>query len=566
MYFLYTLILISSALSMNVVTIGNQVFSEEDFFNKYGRSEWAKGDDKQKDRMLNDYIKREACAIQSKSLGFLNDPNIAVKLRDRSNMVMVNSVYEELVAKPLVPDNVLSKTRSNIKTEVDASHILVAHKNSRLQQPPNRTKDEAFLLIQNIKNKLESGADFAELAKKYSDDQSAQKNGGALGWVGWGRTTGMFQDAAFLLATGSVSEPILTDFGYHLILVKDRRDSEYAQLSGEALDLAVYNASRGAVSHLLRGAATTFDSLQLSSATVKYNDDTLAKIVNLILEEKDYKKISGQHKVDLVSLFDNADELGVVCVYNMRGLGIKWFAQKLRGTPSSRHPNLESVESIKSAFNIILLQDIAVKLGVEKGVSENTLYSNQVRSMENSLLYDTYLKWLVNTAQKPDSLQVKKYYNDNKEDKYKDPIMVVVREIKVLSRDLADSLLLEMEYGLGFEEVAMLYSKTNPSRGGLIQPFAEGKYNDMGRVAFSIKKGELSPVIENLDRSFSIIKVEEKLPEKYSELKKVYTRIESLLMRESQSNAKEDGINGLFEELSIIVNPDFFDGDVFEKN
>ncbi len=566
MYLLYTVILISSALTMDVVTIGGQVFSEEDFFNKYGRSEWVKGDDKQKDRMLNDYIKREACAIQAKSLGFLNDPNLAVKLRDRSNMVMVNSVYEELVAKPLVPKRVLSKTRRNIKTEVDASHILVAYKGSRLQQPPNRTKDEAFLLIKNIKNKLESGADFIELAKKHSDDQSAQKNGGALGWVGWGRTTGVFQDAAFLLDAGGLSEPILTDFGYHLILVKDRRDSEHAQLSGEALDLAVYNASKGAVSHLLRGAATTFDSLQLSNATVKYNDGALAKIVNLVLEEKDRKKISGQYRVDLVSLFNNTDELGLICVYNMEGLGIKWFAQKLRGTPSSRHPNLESVEGIKRAFNTILLQDLAVKLGEGKGVYESSLYLNQVESMESSLLYDAYLKWLVNTAQKPDSLQVKKYYNDNKEDKYKNPIMVVVREIKVLNRDLADSLLLEMQYGLDFEEVAILYSKTNPSRGGLMQPFAEGKYNNVGRVAFSIKIGEISPVIENLDRSFSIIRVEEKLPEKHSELKKVYTRIESLLTRESQNEAKEGGVNGLFEKLSITINPDFFYGEPFEKN
>ena len=70
MYLFYTLILISSVLAMNVVTIGGQTFSEEDFFNKYGRSEWVKSDDKQKDRMLNDYIKRESCAIQAKSLGF----------------------------------------------------------------------------------------------------------------------------------------------------------------------------------------------------------------------------------------------------------------------------------------------------------------------------------------------------------------------------------------------------------------------------------------------------------------------------------------------------------------
>ena len=566
MNLIYVLILISAVFSMDVVTIGGQVFSEEDFFNKYGGVEWARSDDKQKDRMLNDYIKREACAIQAKSLGFLNDPNIAIKLRDRSNMVMVNSVYEELVAKPLVPEEVLSKTRGNIKTEIDVSHILVAHKDSRLQQPPNRTKDEAFLLAQNIKSKLDSGEKFAVIAKKNSDDPSAQKNGGTLGWVGWGRTTETFQNAAFLLSSGGVSDPVLTDFGYHLILVKDRRESEYAQLSGEALDLAVYNASRGAVSHLLRGAATAFDSLHLSRAGVKYDEGALSKIVNIVLEEKERKKISGQYKIDLVSLFDNTDDLGVICVYNMQGLGIKWFTQKLRGTPSSQHPTLESINGIRMAFNIILLQDLAVKMGAEERVFESSLYLNQVESMEKSLLYDTYLKWLVNSAIKPDSLEVKKYYNNNKDDKYLDPVKVVVREIRVLSRDLADSLLLEIQSGSGFEDIATLYSKTNPSRGGLMQPFAEGKYNDMGRVAFSIKTGEVSLVINNLDRSFSIIRVEEYIPEKYSDLKRVYTRIESFLIREGQNKAKEDGVGGLFEKLQITINSDFFNGDSLDKN
>ena len=566
MHLLYVLIIISFSFSMDVVAIGDRVFSEKDFFTKYGQSEWSKSDEKQKDRMLNDYIKREACAIQAKSLGFLNDPSIAVKLRDRSSMVMVNSVYEELVAKPLVSEEALSKTRNNIKFEIEVSHILVAYKDSRLQQPSDRTKDEAFLLAQNIKGKFDAGLSFDALAKKHSDDPSAQNNSGSLGWVGWGRTFGTFQDAAFKLNINAISDPVLTDYGYHLILVKKKRASEHAEIMGVELETVVYNASRGTVSHLLREAASKFDSLSLSGARVQYNDNALLKVVDLVLEEKDRKKISGQYRVDLVSLFDDASDIDVLCVYNNQGLGIKWFSQKLRGTPSSRHPNLETIDNIKAAFNIIILQDIAVKLGIENKIYDKSLYINQVESMENSLLYDTYLKWLVNTAPKPDSLQIKLYYEKNKEVKYKDPIKVVVREIKVLNQGLADSLLLEIQYGLSFEEAAILFSKTNPSKGGLMQPFSEGKYNDMGGVAFTLGIGDVSSVIENLDRSFSIIRVEEKLPEQYSELKKVYTRIESLLTRESQNRTKENGVSDLFEKLNITINQSFFNGDTLEEN
>ena len=98
-----------------------------------------------------------------------------------------------------------------------------------------------------------------------------------------------------------------------------------------------------------------------------------------------------------------------------------------------------------------------------------------------------------------------------------------------------------------------------------MQPFSEGKYNDMGKAAFLTKVGGVSSVIENLDRSFSIIKVEEFLPEKYSELKRVYTRIESLLTRESQNKAKEEGVDGLYEKLNIKINSTFFDRSSLEK-
>ena len=77
MPFLCALIIISFGFSMDVVTIGGRVFSDSDFFNKYGQNEWNRSDAKQKERMLDDYIKREACAIQAESLGFLNDPSLA---------------------------------------------------------------------------------------------------------------------------------------------------------------------------------------------------------------------------------------------------------------------------------------------------------------------------------------------------------------------------------------------------------------------------------------------------------------------------------------------------------
>ena len=86
--------------------------------------------------------------------------------------------------------------------KVRASHILV------------KTLDEANKLLEEIQN----GADFAELAAKHSLCPSG-RNGGDLGFFGKGMMVKPFEDAAFALEVGELSQPVETQFGWHLILV-----------------------------------------------------------------------------------------------------------------------------------------------------------------------------------------------------------------------------------------------------------------------------------------------------------------------------------------------------------
>lgn len=90
--------------------------------------------------------------------------------------------------------------------EVRASHILVAN------------KMEAEKLV----GQLNSGSKFEDLAKKHSTCPSG-KSGGDLGYFGRGRMVKAFEDAAFTLDKGAVSQPIETQFGYHIIKVTDKR-------------------------------------------------------------------------------------------------------------------------------------------------------------------------------------------------------------------------------------------------------------------------------------------------------------------------------------------------------
>jgi hypothetical protein len=87
------------------------------------------------------------------------------------------------------------------------------------------TEAEALALANELRERILAGEDFAALAKAYSDDTSSGANGGDLGWFGRNAMVAPFEEAAFSLAVGEVSEPVKTDFGYHLIEVLERDDA-----------------------------------------------------------------------------------------------------------------------------------------------------------------------------------------------------------------------------------------------------------------------------------------------------------------------------------------------------
>ncbi len=98
--------------------------------------------------------------------------------------------------------------------EVKASHILVETK---------ETADE-------VKEKLNGGADFADLAKEYSTDTSNSQSGGSLGYFGKGQMVAEFDEKAFSMKVDEISDPIQTQFGYHIIKVEDHKEAKEATL------------------------------------------------------------------------------------------------------------------------------------------------------------------------------------------------------------------------------------------------------------------------------------------------------------------------------------------------
>ena len=133
--------------------------------------------------------------------------------------------YQKQLAKPYLTDKTVTEKlvkeayERSLK-DVNASHILLK------VGPDALPKDtlKVYNKIMDVRKQALKG-DFAELAKKYSEDPSAKENGGDLGWFSSMRMVYPFETAAFTTPVGEISAPVRTRFGYHILKVNGEREA-----------------------------------------------------------------------------------------------------------------------------------------------------------------------------------------------------------------------------------------------------------------------------------------------------------------------------------------------------
>jgi peptidyl-prolyl cis-trans isomerase SurA len=153
----------------------------------------------------------------------------AQNLKMDSSEVFINELagYRTELAAPYLTDvnfeeKMVEEIYNRMIREVDASHILIMAGN---EASPDQ-EQAALNKIIKIRNEILAGKNFNEAAVEYSEDPSAQTNKGNLGYFSAFQMVAPFEDAAFSTPVGSVSEPVRTTYGYHLVKVHDIRPNQ----------------------------------------------------------------------------------------------------------------------------------------------------------------------------------------------------------------------------------------------------------------------------------------------------------------------------------------------------
>lgn len=146
--------------------------------------------------------------------------------------------------------------------QVRARHILIRFTGSPLPLKPGQkdlTEAEALAKAQDLEKQIKGGADFGQLAKKESDDSGSAANEGDLNFFHRGQMVPSFETAAFSLQPGQVSEPVKSQFGYHIIKVEAKQTKSFDDVKDEIEKHLKPQESQKALEELEKKSSVVYD-------------------------------------------------------------------------------------------------------------------------------------------------------------------------------------------------------------------------------------------------------------------------------------------------------------------
>lgn len=261
---------------------------------------------------------------------------------------------------------------------VEPAHILL-----RLaQQADAQTQSKVKQRADSIYNALLAGADFAEMARKYSEDPGSAQRGGSIGQISRGQTLKEFEDATFALKDGEMSKPVLSSVGYHII--KMIKHADFPPFDSLREDIRNFIEARG-----LREAVIN----EKIEALAKQGNTTPANLMNqradsLAAIDQDTKYLFQEYHDGLLlyeisnrEVWDKAskDEEGLKAFFKKNKKKYKWDSPRFKGIAYYAKDNKDIAavkkslkgisfdkwaEVLRSTFN----SDSVLKIRVEKGL------------------------------------------------------------------------------------------------------------------------------------------------------------------------------------------------------
>jgi peptidyl-prolyl cis-trans isomerase C len=181
----------------------------------------------QMNKLLERQIDNMLFAQEARRLKVDENPDVRYKLEEFTKGILTQALIEETVNKNItVTDEEIEEYYKNnisefeVPEKVKVSHILIAIDSDASENVKAEKKKQAEQILYKVK----AGENFAELAQQFSEDSATKKRGGVLGFFPRGSKSSEIEEVAFNLKKGEVSDIVLTDKGYHIIKMLDKKE------------------------------------------------------------------------------------------------------------------------------------------------------------------------------------------------------------------------------------------------------------------------------------------------------------------------------------------------------
>lgn len=325
------------------------------------------------------------------------------------------------------------KIYKETQTRIDSNGGLVRPSHILLMLKQNATQaeqDAAKLRADSIYTALVKGANFADLARRLSDDKGSASRGGDISWVQKGQTVKEFEDVVFAMKKGELSKPFLSPFGYHIVKLMDKQN--FFPYDTLRADIRRFIDQRGLRDHIVSQKLDSLAKAAQPATTVqslldKRADEMAAKdpaLRNLIREYHDGLLL---YEISNRFVWDKAakDEAGLAAFFKKNRKRYAWTEPRFKGI-AYNCKDAADVEAVKRSIKKVDFDDWAetlrkqfndstLRIKVVKGIfkkGDNALVDREIFQVDTTY---TAPKGYEHTAVFGKKLKAPKTYDDVRE-------------------------------------------------------------------------------------------------------------------------------------------------------
>lgn len=524
---------------LTVATVGGEKITWGEFKEGYLKSPQFrrfKEDSSAKHEYLNTLIQKQLMIKEAYRQELDKKENIVEEAEKTENGLMLRELYEQEIVSAVIPDSEIREFYNRSGEEVKARHILI-------KAPPNASPEErekAKAKADSLQALAKGGSDFAQLAEVNSEDPGSGSKGGDLGFFGWGRMVDEFQETAFSLSPGQISDVVETQFGYHIIKVDEKREVERKSL--DEMREQIRSQLQGKKKRELQQRAETYiEDLKLEN-NLTLDEKALALLVQ--------KKTQGNARLESLT----GEEKSTVLVTHKAGqMTMADYLEWEETIPAKVRARAKDLKSIQRQIEGKLVNEFLVAKAKALGFHKKKETVQQVRERREDLMFKE-LNTSIEKSVKITEEDVQAYFEAHSTE-YVLPQQTNIQEIMVKDKALAENLLRRMKRGAAIAPLAEEHSerKWAAKKGGEFGFFTENQYGPLGTEAFKLKVGEFGGPLK-VQGGYSVFKVidrQKPRPQTYEEAKPI---IERKLETERKEAAFTDFVDSLKEKTPVDIN------------